>query len=56
MTRQCFTNAQFKVNVEEGLDSVEEFYTEKVVESEQIQPESKAKAKLNQGESFVQGI
>lgn len=28
MARQCFANAIFEMNVEEGLDLVEEFYTD----------------------------
>ena len=51
-----FANALFEVNSEEGLDLVEEFYTDEVVESKQIQPESKAKTKLNPRDSFVQEI
>ena len=37
---------------------MEEFYTDEVTESEQAQPESKSKvkAKLNQGDGFVQDI
>ncbi|MFT0694430.1 hydrolase or metal-binding protein [Acinetobacter nematophilus] len=58
MARQCFSNARFEVNSEEGLDLVEEFYTDEVTESEQAQPESKSKvkAKLNQDDGFVQDI
>ncbi|KQW89558.1 hydrolase or metal-binding protein [Acinetobacter sp. Root1280] len=58
MARQCFSNARFEVNSEEGLDLVEEFYTDEVTESEQAQPKlkSKVKAKPNQGEGFVQDI
>ena len=58
MARQCFSNARFEVNAEEGLDLVEEFYTDEVTESEQAQPESKSKvkAKPNQGEGFVRDI
>ncbi|MBJ9371958.1 hydrolase or metal-binding protein [Acinetobacter sp. TGL-Y2] len=58
MARQCFSNARFEVNSEEGLDLVEEFYTDEVTESEQAQPDSKAKVKpkLNQGDGFVQDI
>lgn len=58
MARQCFSNARFEVNSEEGLDLVEEFYTDEVTESEQAQPESKSKVKpkLNQGDGFVQDI
>lgn len=58
MARQCFSNARFEVNSEEGLDLVEEFYIDEVTESEQAQPESKSKVKpkLNQGDGFVQDI
>ncbi|QQC84990.1 hydrolase or metal-binding protein [Acinetobacter bereziniae] len=58
MALQCFSNARFEVNAEEGLDLVEEFYTDELVESEQTQPElkSKVKAKPNQGEGFVRDI
>ncbi|MEN8412315.1 hydrolase or metal-binding protein [Acinetobacter bereziniae] len=58
MARQCFSNARFEVNVEEGLDLVEEFYTDEVTESEQAQPESKSKVKtkLIQGDGVVQDI
>ena len=56
--RQGYGNARFEVNSEEGLDLVEEFYTDENSEAEQTQPESKAKAKpkLNQGDGFVQDI
>ena len=58
MARQGFANAQFEVNAEEGLDLVEEFYTDGNSESDQIQPESKTKIKHKfiQGDSFVQDI
>lgn len=58
MARQGFANARFEVNSEEGLDLVEEFYTDEVAEVEQIQPETKTKVKseLNQREGFVQDI
>lgn len=58
MARQGYGNARFEVNSEEGLDLVEEFYTDEVVEAEQVQSESKAKAKpkFNQGDGFVQDI
>lgn len=58
MARQCFANAVFEMNVEEGLDLVEEFYADENAESEQTQLELKAKAKLKttQGEGFVQDI
>ena len=61
--RQGFANTQFEVNSEEGLDLVEEFYTEENIEAEQessdqVQHESKPKARFkpNQGQSFVQDI
>lgn len=58
MARQCFSNARFEVNSEEGLDLVEEFYTDEVTESEQAQPESKNKvrSKPNQAEGFIKDI
>ncbi|MCU4492236.1 hydrolase or metal-binding protein [Acinetobacter guillouiae] len=58
IARQCFSNARFEVNSEEGLDLVEEFYTNEGEESEQTHPvpKSKVKAKLNQGNRFVQDI
>jgi hypothetical protein len=58
MARKCFSNARFEVNAEEGLDLVEEFYTDEVTESKQAQPESKSKVKtkLIQGDGFVQDI
>ena len=58
MARQGYGNARFEVNGEEGLELVEEFYSDGVTESEQIQPETKTKAKseLNQREGFVQDI
>ena len=54
--RQGFANTKFEIQSEEGMDVLEEFYTED--EPEQIQPEPKtnAKPKLNQREGFVQGI
>lgn len=58
MARQCFANAVFEMNVEEGLDLVEEFYTDELVESEQVQAELKAKTKpkFKRGDGFVQDI
>ncbi|MBJ8422709.1 hydrolase or metal-binding protein [Acinetobacter bereziniae] len=55
---QGYGNARFEVNSEEGLDLVEEFYTDELVESEQMKPESKpkVKAKFNHGDGFVQDI
>ena len=58
IARQGYDNAKFEVNSEEGLDLVEEFYTDENPESEQTQPDLKTKvrAKSNQGEGFVQDI
>ena len=58
MARQGYGNASFEVDSEEGLDLVEEFYTDEIVETEQAQPEPKgrAKPKFNQGDGFVQDI
>jgi hypothetical protein len=46
------------VNSEEGLDLVEEFYMDEATEVEQLQCETKTKAKykLNQTDGFVQDI
>ncbi|MDO7415051.1 hydrolase or metal-binding protein [Acinetobacter baumannii] len=58
--RQGFANAQFEVNAEEGLDLVEEFYSDadetvnQGVERTQSIARAKAKSKPNQGEGFVQ--
>ena len=58
IARQGYGNARFEVSSEEGLDLVEEFYTDEVVESEQMQSDSKTKikSKFNQGEGFVQDL
>jgi hypothetical protein len=58
MARQGYGNVRFEVDSEEGLDLVEEFYTDVLVESQQVQPNSKAKAKpkFHQGQGFVQDI
>ena len=62
MARQGFANARFEMNDEEGLELVEEFYSDENQETEveQAQPvttaRSKAKPKLNQAEGFVQDI
>ena len=58
MARHGYGNARCEVNSEEGLDLVEEFYTDEQVESEQQSTDSKVKikSKLNQSEGFVQGI
>ena len=60
IARQGFANARFEVNSEEGLDMVEEFYTDENSEAEQVQSDTtvktKAKPKFNQGDGFVQDI
>ncbi|MDQ9009077.1 hydrolase or metal-binding protein [Acinetobacter gerneri] len=58
MARQGFANALFGVNSEEGLDAVEEFYTDENAEIEQVQPQarSKIKSKPNPAEGFVKEI
>ncbi|WP_313482999.1 MULTISPECIES: recombination directionality factor [Acinetobacter] len=56
MARHGYSNAQFEVNVEEGLDLVEEFYADEQIESEQIRPDTKVKSKPKQGNGFVQDI
>ncbi|MEQ1136671.1 MULTISPECIES: hydrolase or metal-binding protein [Acinetobacter] len=58
MARQGYANAQFEMDGEEGLEIVEEFYSDEVVESEQAQTDSKIKAKpkFNQGDGFVQDM
>lgn len=62
MARQGYDNARFEVNSEEGLDLVEEFYSDENQDTntEQVQPETssraKTKSKLNQGAGFVQDI
>lgn len=63
VARQCFANAQFEVNTEEGLDLVEGFYTDEMQneEVEQTQPATttrtaKTKPKPNQGDGFVQDM
>ncbi|MFX8676844.1 hydrolase or metal-binding protein, partial [Acinetobacter baumannii] len=55
MARQGYGNAQSEVNIEEGLDLVEEFYADEIVKSQQLQsePESNTSPKFHQGESFV---
>lgn len=35
MARQCFANARFELDVEEGRDLVEEFFNEEIPMSEQ---------------------
>jgi len=62
MARQGFANAQFEMNSEEGLNFVEEFYTDENDDvdhsQQQVQAESKirtrAKPKRHQGDGFVQ--
>ena len=60
--RQGFANAQFEVNAEEGLDLVEEFYSDENQETntEQVQSDTtvrtKAKPKFNHGDKFVQDM
>ena len=62
VARQGFANAQFEVNGEEGLDLVEEFYSDENQETntEQVQSDTtvrtKAKPKFNHGDKFVQDI
>ena len=58
MARQCFANAIFEMNVEEGLDLVEEFYTDENAEPEHSPLESKAKTKtkFTQSKGIVQDI
>lgn len=58
MARQGYGNARFEMNSEEGLDLVEEFYTDKNSESKQKSTNSKVKdkSKLNQRGGFVQDI
>ncbi|WP_314338485.1 hydrolase or metal-binding protein [Acinetobacter guillouiae] len=55
MARQGFANAKFEMDTEEGLDLVEEFYTEENIEAEH-ESKPKARFKPNQGQSFVQEI
>ena len=62
MARQGYGNAHFEVNSEEGVDLVEEFYSDEnqKANTEQAQPvttaRTKAKPKPNQGEGFVQDM
>ena len=62
IARQGFANAQFEVNSEEGLDLVEEFYSDENQEANTEKAQcvttarTKAKPKPNQGEGFVQDI
>lgn len=60
--RQGFANAQFEVNSEEGLDLVEEFYSDENQKGDVEQAQSvttartKAMSKPDQGEGFVQDM
>jgi hypothetical protein len=58
MARQGYGNAMFEMNVEEGLDLVEEFYADENAESEHSPLESKAKIKpkFTKSKGFVQDI
>lgn len=57
MAQQGYGNARFEVEGEEELDNIkEEFYSEKVTESVQIQSNSKNKPKFNQCEGLAQDI
>ncbi|WP_139853273.1 recombination directionality factor [Acinetobacter pullicarnis] len=60
MARQGYANARFEVNGEEGLDLVEEFYSNQDSEAESVQPEitarNKVKPKFNQMEVSAQEI
>ena len=55
---QGYANAQVEMDGGEGLEIVEEFYSDENSEAEQVQSESKAKSKpkFNQGEGFVRDI
>ena len=54
VARQGFANARFEINAEEGLDVMDEFYTDDESESEQTQAVSKSNVK--QVDGFVQDI
>ena len=58
MARRGFANAQFEMDIEEGVNVMEEFYANENSEVEQVQPESRAKTKpkFNQDDGFVQDI
>ena len=58
VARQGYANARFEVNVEEGLDLVEEFHVEESSKAEQqpIDSNAKTKPRLNQDDGFVQDI
>lgn len=55
---QGYANARFEVNGEEGLDVMEEFYSNENSEAESVQRDSKAKlkSKPNQGQGFLHEI
>ncbi|WP_151715451.1 hydrolase or metal-binding protein [Acinetobacter sp. TUM15071] len=60
--RQGFANAQFEVNGDEGLDLIDEFYSDEYQDTntDQVQPETsiraKAKPRPNRGDGFVQDV
>lgn len=65
MARQGFANAQFEVNSDEGMDLVEEFYSDENQEADAQQTRvetatttarTKTKPKPNQSEGFVQDM
>ena len=58
MARRGFANTQFEMDIEEGVNVMEEFYANENSEVEQVQPESRAKTKpkFNQDDGFVQDI
>ena len=60
VARQGFANARFEINLEDGVEVIDEFYNaeNQDAESEQAQPETTArtKIKVHQGESFVQDV
>ncbi|MCS4297702.1 MULTISPECIES: hydrolase or metal-binding protein [Acinetobacter] len=58
MARQGYGNARFEVNSEEGLNLIEEFYTDENCDAEQQSKDSKVKikSKLNQNIGLVQDI
>ncbi|MGR2923016.1 recombination directionality factor [Acinetobacter sp. 1125_18A] len=58
IARQGYGNAKFEVNSEEGLNLIEEFYTDENCEAEQQSKDSKVKikSKLNQNIGLVQDI
>lgn len=58
VTLQGDGNASFEMVGEEGLDIIEEFYTDEYSKHEQKQPDSKTnvRTETNQGKDFVQDI